>query len=580
MTSPAAHNPDLMLISCPSKVIDYPSLSLPALTGFLRQNGINVTQRDLSMEIKDFLINEENLKQLLTDILPVLIRLNNSSAGSISNLGQFHALLRSIDKRWGFARVEGLKQQCQKRDYGFMNDKSQVDLLQSIFLISKSCDYFFSFIHIYLPLLRKHQIPFFLLDYLDQVFSEIMIERPLTLGFTAITTQNNFTLWFADNLKREYNYDGYIILGGSQATKFEEQYLLDNPAIDFLISGEGEFPLLKLVAELKKPQPRYQEIPRLTYRNGNGIVKTGNQKFLKDGYKSTFPDYDGYPLDKYLSPAFPILASNSCPWKKCKFCAHRTSFLEDYHPRNAINVVDEMGFMYQKYGTQLFHFADETIKAEQGSKIARLITERKLPLLWMSFGRLDDEFNEENLNQWYRGGARVVEWGLESASDNMLTKMNKGITSRKAQEIIQVAGRLGIKNKLLTWHNYPGESLEDLSRTISFVKKNVKEGLAAPMLTLRQKLVLQVGSELYNDIFNRNDPEKLFEKVWKPAAVYSINASYHISKGSSQAKEALIFPYLSEMEQYCNENDIFIASNENVTFDLIIFQLKEGGNRK
>ncbi|OPZ88668.1 MAG: hypothetical protein BWY74_03040 [Firmicutes bacterium ADurb.Bin419] len=156
--------------------------------------------------------------------------------------------------------------------------------------------------------------------------------------------------------------------------------------------------------------------------------------------------------------------------------------------------------------------------------------------------------------------------------------MSKGITARKAQEILQIAGSFGIKNKLLTWHNYPGETLEDLQKTIHFVSKNVWNGFAAPMLTLKQKLVLQVGSELYNETFLQRDGEKLFEKVWLPASTYSINASYFNSKDCTQEKQSLISSYIDSLKQYCKENDIFIATNENVSFDLVFYKLKEGWN--
>lgn len=566
---------DLLLISCPSKVIDYPSLSLPALTGFLKSNDIIVSQKDLNIEIKDRLIKKSNLDCLYKTIIPLLLRLNMNNVENYTKLQQLYYLLEKVNNSCGFEKLEEIKEKCQRREYDFLKDKPSSDILTSVFMISRSCDYIFSFIYLYFPLIIKNDIYLFLIDYIDVVTKEIVKIDPLIVGLSMITTQNNFTLWFASYLKKN-NYDGYILLGGAQPTKFEGQYIYDNPAVDFVIFGEGEYPILKLINELKNRDPQLNKIPRLIFRSLDGIIKNSNQKYLEESYKATFPNYDGFPLERYLSPVFPILASSNCPWKKCKFCAHRTSFREDYHERDPVNVVDEMEYMYIKYGARLFHFADETINAEQGAQIGELILQRQLPFFWMSFGRLDEEFNEENISRWHKGGARVVEWGLESAADEVLINMNKGINVKKAQEILQIAGSMGIKNKLLTWHNYPGESLEDLVKTINFVRKNVQEGYAAPMLTLKQKLVLQAGSELYNETFLDQKESKLFEKVWLPASIYSINASYFNLNHCNKEKQALIIPYIKEMEDYCYSNDIFIASNENVSFDLIFYQLKEG----
>lgn len=567
---------DLLLLSCPSKVIDYPCLSLPALTGFLKQNNIEVLQKDLNIEIKDAILKAENLEYIYKTILPLLIRLNINHKDNYSKLKQFYNLLKNAKSVFGFEKIEETVKLCQKREYMFLKDKLYLDCLNIIFDISKSCDFFFSFIYMYFPIMKENNISFFLIDYLESEIREIVALKPRMIGLSMITTQNNFSLWFSHYLRSYGNYKGFILIGGSQPTKFEQQYLEDNSYIDFVISGEGEYPLLQLTEELRKEKPQLDQIPRLIYRSEGKVTINKNVKYLTECYKNTFPYYEGFSLEKYLSPALPLLASSNCLWKKCKFCAHRTSFKEEYKERSPENVVDEMEHMFRKYGTRLFHFADEAISAEHGARIGKIIEQRGLPFYWMSFGRLDEEFNENNLNAWYKGGARVVEWGLETASDEILTKMNKGITVRKAQEILQIAGRLGIKNKLLTWHNYPGETLEDLQKTINFVSKNVREGFAAPMLTLKQKLVLQVGSELYYETFFEQHEEKLFEKVWLPASNYSINASYFNSKDYAQEKQAMILPYIKEMKDYCEINDIFIATNENVSFDLILYQLKEG----
>nr|WP_315023245.1 radical SAM protein [uncultured Aminipila sp.] len=566
---------ELLLVSCPSKVIDYPSLSLPALTGYLVSKGIKVKQTDLNIEIKDRLLTEEQLEHLYKIVLPLLLRLNSKDKTQYDMLKEFYLLLDRINNKHGFKKIVNLKHSCQQRDYTFLKDADSKVVLGDIFNISRSLDYLFNIIIQYDKYFEKNNISFIVFDIVKNVIDRIKFMNPKAIGLSMITTQNNFSLWFAQRIREQIGYKGHIFIGGAQPTKFEEIYLYDNKAIDSVVSGEGEETVFLLMKHLIEGNRDFATIPRLIYRIGFEIKKNNNTHYLRDNYCRPYPEYDGFPLEKYLSPVLPILASSNCPWKKCKFCAHKTAFREAYTERNSLDVVNEMEHFYQKYGTKLFHFADETITAEQGSKISKIIEERALPILWMSFARLDEEFTKEHINQWYRGGARVIEWGLESASNKVLESMNKGIRVEKAQEILHVAGSVGIRNKLLTWHNYPGETIQDLQKTMAFVKKNVQEGFAVPMFTLRNRLVLQVGSELYNECIINKNKKNYFDKVWLPASQYSINAKYFNRVNDDKAKLILIDAYFQELRKICALKDIFVACNENITFDLLLIQQKE-----
>lgn len=565
-------NTDLLLISCPSKVMDYPCLSLPALTGYLKNKDIDVSQVDLNIEVKDALMTEKELLYLHDIVMPLLIRLNKGHE-NYNKLKSTYEMLSAARVDDGFRRIEEMKCLCQRREFDFLQGIHNNWEFKYLFSISKAFDFLFEVLIQYEDYFKTWGINYQLFEIVDELLEEIRVINPKAIGLTMITTQNKFTLWFSHCLRKKIKYGGSIIIGGAQPTKFEEKYLVDNESIDFIVPGEGEVTIYLLMKQLIEGSDDFDNIPRLIYRYDGVIKKNKNEKYLQDSYESSFPSYEGFPLDKYLSPVLPVLASSNCPWKKCKFCAHKTAFREEYRERNYKDVVDEMEYMYEKYGTTLFHFADETITANQGSGIGKYIEERLLPFMWMSFGRLDDEFTYEHLKQWYEGGARVIEWGLESGSNYILDNMTKGITVEKAQEILHAAGKIGMKNKLLTWHNYPGETLSDLNKTMTFVNKNVHEGFASPMFTLKQKLVLQVGSDLYRECINdKND--KYFDKVWLPASEYSINAKYYNKDNNDSIKMALIDGYFKRLHEYCDEQGIFIASNENITFDLLICEQK------
>lgn len=560
-------NVEVILLSCPSKVMDYPSLALPMLQGYLKKKGVSVKQIDMSIEIKDILISEKGFESLL-NVLPYLIRVNKNCVGLATNLKLIYYTLLNHDNE--LKEIIKTKKAAQNRSYdNIFDNKDHINKLNIIFNISKLLDKFFTYIYYYFDYFKENNIQLNIFDYIRERISLIIKSNPLIVGFSLITTQTAFSIWFASMLK-ESGYKKNIIMGGPQITKFRTSFLKYNPFIDFLIYGEGEDSLYRLIKSLKNEDNGFEKIPRLIYRDGKNIYETKNIQIQSNNFKLVgFPYYDDLDLSKYLTPVLPIIASYNCPWKKCKFCAHKTAFCETYKERDTKDIIDEMVFFNKKYGVVHFHFADETIVPQLGEKIASEISEKNYPFLWMSFARLEEGFSEETLTKLFKGGARVIEWGLESGSNEMLRSMKKGITVQNAQKILQNARRLGIKNKLLTWHDYIGESLKNMLDTVNFVHKNVFVNYAIPMYTLKNKFVLQLGSKIYDEIIFNKKTEKFFNKIWMPESDYSINAEYQLNS-LDYVKDMIINTYFKQLDKICEDNNIFIASNECVTFDLVL----------
>ena len=99
---------DLILISSPSKVIDYPSLSLPALTGYLKDKGIKTQQLDLNIEIKNSLLTYFELSKIHKDVLPLLMRINMNNCNDYMVLYAFYSKLDKIANTYGLKEIESL----------------------------------------------------------------------------------------------------------------------------------------------------------------------------------------------------------------------------------------------------------------------------------------------------------------------------------------------------------------------------------------------------------------------------------------------------------------------------------------
>lgn len=79
-----------------------------------------------------------------------------------------------------------------------------------------------------------------------------------------------------------------MILGGLSASGFADEIMKFTPAVDFIVRGDAEHPLLLLVERLlEKTVTRFDEIPNLTYRDDAGEVKHNPL-----GYTATTADID------------------------------------------------------------------------------------------------------------------------------------------------------------------------------------------------------------------------------------------------------------------------------------------------
>jgi radical SAM superfamily enzyme YgiQ (UPF0313 family) len=71
-----------------------------------------------------------------------------------------------------------------------------------------------------------------------------------------------------------------------------------------------------------------------------------------------------------------------------------------------------------------------------------------------------------------RAGVGVIAFGLESASDRVLTKLGKKINTEQVAEAIRMTQDQGIEVELFTLFGLPHETFEDAVKTLEFVKKN------------------------------------------------------------------------------------------------------------
>lgn len=562
---PEIHTVDVVLLKMPNHNMDYPHLAIPTLTSALRRNFYKVRQQDVNVLLRDHLMTRDMLDDLAYRFLPALAKAHVDSPADFDRIRNAMVYLHYIGDNIGFGRIEEVKRKLQAREYeSVFCDEEESGIATLIFVLT-------GMMHVVIDLALTHaetggDIENPVTDFLIEKVHEVAALNPRVVGFSLIQIQRKATLWFARHLKPLF--DGKIIVGGPDVSTFKEEYLKNNDFIDYGFLKEAETTFLDFLRG--KP---LEEIAGIVYRDAEGNIKVNEPSY--DIKLSVFrPDFDDYDLDKFLLPTLPLSTSRGCAFAKCTFCNHYKTY-SGYYSNDAKTTVDNIEFLVKRYNTRFFHFVDDMLEVHEGKAIAEELIKRNLDVNILTYARFEPEFRDpEILELWRKAGISVIEWGLESASQPVLKKMIKGVSIKQVQQILDISTDKGIVNKLMLFHNYPGETVDDLKTTVDFLRSNVLDKKVRPFFTVRGKLELRLFTPLEMD--SRDYSKSPFRKRYERSSSFDSLLGY-ADEDDYQKKVNYIEGFIEEMSGYLSRNKIFSTNDENMSLDLLILDLKKRG---
>jgi len=233
-----------------------------------------------------------------------------------------------------------------------------------------------------------------------------------------------------------------IVVGGPHSSVYRET-LLEDGKFDLAVVGEGERVLSGILELARRADTKRRLLKEIIERAERGEL--GNLVYRCDG-ETRISRLDGAKADEKPVPAYSsmdgktmihvVVDSLGCPWGGCNFCVH-SHIYPHLSLRNPEAVVDEIGSMVAR-GIGIFRFAGSSSSLGHIEKIARLIEERGLKIIYSMFARSEPDISGnrdayertvESYRTIIRSGLRAVFLGGEAADDNILRKvMNKGLT--------------------------------------------------------------------------------------------------------------------------------------------------------
>ncbi len=327
---------------------------------------------------------------------------------------------------------------------------------------------------IYLKELRNPENP--IIKEISETFRKY---QPDIVGVTVMTPKAASAFTIA-SLAKKFNKNCYVVFGGPHAALKADEILKNTKNVDFVVNGEGEAVLLELVNTLNVSSTligdsrnnNFGAIPGISFRDGDKIVHNNTKKFIDNLDSLPFPDRETLlGLDTYTSEDMGLLmGSRGCPYS-CSYCATQI-WTRKVRYRSLTNIVEEIKYVHQRYGTRQFTFKDDsfTVNRKRVMEFCNMLMNEGIKINWDCNTRVD-LVDPELLRTMKKAGCNSIKVGIESGSERILKLMDKGITFERIQEAARLFRETGIHWTAYFMMGIPTETKEDVKNTLELLYK-------------------------------------------------------------------------------------------------------------
>lgn len=275
--------------------------------------------------------------------------------------------------------------------------------------------------------------------------------------------------------KKHLGPDVPVIVAGSDPTDHQQLYF--DQGADYAILGEGEITLLELMETLLgESENEIKNIAGVAMpQNGMAHVPAprGFQKNL-DVYP--FPAWEMLEVEDYRRAwkkkhgyySLNLVTTRGCPFR-CNWCA-KPIYGDRYNSRSPENVVEEMLRLRRELQPDHIWFADDIFGLKPGwvEKFGDAVQAAGAVTPFKIQARVD-LLHEEAVAGLKKAGCKTVWVGAESGSQKILDAMDKGTTVEQIYAAAERLKRHGIAVCFFLQFGYPGETDEDMEKTLKMV---------------------------------------------------------------------------------------------------------------
>jgi radical SAM superfamily enzyme YgiQ (UPF0313 family) len=282
-----------------------------------------------------------------------------------------------------------------------------------------------------------------------------------------------------------------IVLVGDHVTALPEESFQKSKVDYILAGGDYDFLLLNLVEHLekgKKLEPGIYYRGKVQRSKGSKVQSTGEFRLRHNLDKLPFIDRDLTKWEHYAyqnsnysrTPGTYTMFGRDCWWGRCTFCSWTTLYPgRQYRVMSPKRALDEIGHIFDHYpvreimddsgtfpvGDWLREFCQGMIKRGYHQKI-------KLDCNM----RFNAGLAKKDYQLMAKAGFRFLLYGLESANQKTLDKIDKNLKASQIKPVLKMAKEAGLWPHITVMVGYPWETKADVQKTLNLAQEVFKNG--------------------------------------------------------------------------------------------------------
>ncbi|MFM8269347.1 MAG: B12-binding domain-containing radical SAM protein [Pseudomonadota bacterium] len=519
----------VLLVTPPMTQINTPYPATAYLTGFLKQEKFDVSQKDLGLELFLKIFSKVGLEKVIDEI-----RQKNPGHRFLKKAEQYLSTVEPVVRflqgrdstlsyaisRRGFLpegpRFKILKDWEKTGDpelhwaFGYLGNQDRAKYLASLYIddltdlirneidsrfeLSKYAEKLAASAPSFNPILEAlSESPTLVDQMLDELWSEVLQDqKPEVIGLSLPFPGNVYAAFRMAKQAKALLPETKIIVGGgyvnTELRELKDARVFDY--FDYLTLDDGEKPFLTLLRNLENPQAPAKFVRTLLREQGEVVFKSDalHDIPLKD---AGIPTYEGLLLNQYLSlneglnPMHRLWSdgrwnkltlAHGCYWKKCTFCDTSLDYISRYEPQGVKLIVDRIEQIIKETGESGFHFVDEAAPPKVLAAMAEELIRRNVKITWWGNIRFEKTFTKELTELLARSGCVAVSGGLEVASDRLLKLMEKGVTVEQVAQVTAAFTESGILVHAYLMFGFPTQTLQETIDSLERVRQLFEAG--------------------------------------------------------------------------------------------------------
>ncbi len=427
-----AQQQDVLLVSMPFGILEYPSIGLGLLKGALAPLNISVNVLYLTLPFAE-VIGAESYQSIA-----------NGNIGAHLLLGE-----------WIFAEAVFGAAALDKDGYintvlrGFAG-LPDAEIAQMLTLRDK------------------------VNDFLDECVEQVLSQHPRIVGFTSVFQQQSASLALAKRLKAAAP-DIFIVFGGANCEgAMGAEMVQQFPFIDAVVSGEGDIVFPTLVQRVLQGKHFFDLQGVYTRKNLTLLSTDGRYPTAPSVRRMNdlpYPDFDDFfeqlqasQFRETLEVGITYETSRGCWWGEknhCTFCGLNGSTMT-FRSKSAQRALDELNYLTNRYPGHRVSVVDNILDMKYFKDFVPMLAD--LALDTRLFYEVKANLKKEQIQMLYDAGIVSIQPGIESLSSHVLTLMRKGVKGLQNIQLLKWCCEIGVEVSWNMLWGFPGEPAEEYTR--------------------------------------------------------------------------------------------------------------------